>query len=99
MLAWITYHLKTFLSAVQGIKTTGYSLDDLRWLSPTLVCATSSGSLDFTNWQRSGNSGQIESQSGHVLVNRKKKNSPYQFEKSGNDLLFLKVQTGQGAFM
>ncbi|HEM5992499.1 TPA: hypothetical protein U2B49_000121 [Streptococcus suis] len=42
--------------------------------------------------------GQIESQSGHVLVNRKKKNSPYQFEKSGNDLLFLKVQTGQGGF-
>ncbi|WP_105149130.1 hypothetical protein [Streptococcus suis] len=42
--------------------------------------------------------GQIESQSGHVLVNRKKKNSPYQFEKSGNDVLFIKAQTGQGAF-
>ena len=42
--------------------------------------------------------GQIESQSGQVVVNRKKKNSPYQFEKSGNDLLFIKAQTGQGAF-
>lgn len=42
--------------------------------------------------------GQIESQSGQVLVNRKKKISPYQFEKSGNDLLFIKAQTGQGAF-
>ncbi|HEL1600973.1 TPA: hypothetical protein U1V09_000420 [Streptococcus suis] len=43
-----------------------------------------------------GIQGQIESTSGQVFVNRKKKNSPYQFEKSGNDLLFLKVQTGQG---
>ncbi|HFI0640805.1 TPA: hypothetical protein ACGO14_000695 [Streptococcus suis] len=42
--------------------------------------------------------GQIESQSGQVLVNRKKKASPYQFEKSGNDVLFIKAQTGQGAF-
>ena len=42
--------------------------------------------------------GQIESQSGQVVVNRKKKNSPYQFERSGNDLLFIKAQTGQGAF-
>ena len=42
--------------------------------------------------------GQIESQSGQVVVNRKKKNSPYHFEKSGNDLLFIKAQTGQGAF-
>ncbi|MGQ7359200.1 hypothetical protein ACTGWZ_08940 [Streptococcus suis] len=42
--------------------------------------------------------GQIESPSGQVLVNRKKKASPYQFEKSGNDVLFIKAQTGQGAF-
>ncbi|HFI0107461.1 TPA: hypothetical protein ACGORX_001833 [Streptococcus suis] len=42
--------------------------------------------------------GQIESPSGQVLVNRKKKDSPYQFEKSGNDVLFIKAQTGQGAF-
>ena len=42
--------------------------------------------------------GLIESQSGQVVVNRKEKNSPYQFEKSGNDLLFIKAQTGQGAF-
>ncbi|HFR3749421.1 hypothetical protein ACTGXK_02805 [Streptococcus suis] len=42
--------------------------------------------------------GLIESPSGQVLVNRKKKASPYQFEKSGNDLLFIKAQTGQGAF-
>ncbi|HFI0676844.1 TPA: hypothetical protein ACGO16_000895 [Streptococcus suis] len=42
--------------------------------------------------------GQIESQSGQVLVNRKKKASPYQFEKTGNDVLFIKAQTGQGAF-
>ncbi|HFI0507288.1 TPA: hypothetical protein ACGOZ0_001311 [Streptococcus suis] len=42
--------------------------------------------------------GQIESPSGQVLVNRKKKASPYQFEKTGNDVLFIKAQTGQGAF-
>lgn len=42
--------------------------------------------------------GQIESPSGQVLVNRKKKASPYQFEKSGNDVLFIKAQTEQGAF-
>ncbi|MCQ8261458.1 hypothetical protein NF418_08305 [Streptococcus suis] len=45
-----------------------------------------------------GIQGQIESTSGQVFVNRKKKASPYQFEKSGNDLLFIKAQTGQGAF-
>lgn len=41
--------------------------------------------------------GQVESQSGQVLINRKKKTSPYQFEKSGEDLLFVRAQTGQGA--
>ena len=42
--------------------------------------------------------GQIESQSGQVEDNRKKKNSSKKKKKSGNDLLFIKAQTGQGAF-
>ncbi len=42
--------------------------------------------------------GQIESEAGQVLVNRKKKPSPYQFEKSGDVLLFIKGQLGGGPF-
>lgn len=45
-----------------------------------------------------GIQGQIVSTSGQVFVNRKKKSSPYQFEKIGSDLLFVKAQTEQGAF-
>ncbi len=45
-----------------------------------------------------GIQGQIESTSGQVFVNRKKKSSPYQFKKIGSDLLFVKAQTEQGAF-
>ncbi|WP_155997416.1 hypothetical protein [Streptococcus ruminantium] len=42
--------------------------------------------------------GQIESSSGQILVNRKRKTSPYRFEKSGRDLLFIKAQIGESAF-
>lgn len=45
-----------------------------------------------------GLQGELISPSGQVLVNRKKKNSPYQFEKTGSDMLFVKGQTGQGCF-
>ncbi|HEM3725353.1 TPA: hypothetical protein ACGO28_001001 [Streptococcus suis] len=45
-----------------------------------------------------GIQGQLISSSGQVLVNRKKKISPYQFEKTGSDVLFVKGQTGQGCF-
>ncbi|HFH9945823.1 TPA: hypothetical protein ACGOPE_000240 [Streptococcus suis] len=45
-----------------------------------------------------GIQGQLISSSGQVLVNRKKKTSPYQFEKTGSDVLFVKGQTGQGCF-
>lgn len=54
--------------------------------------------LTLQTGKEQGIRGQIESSSGQVFVNRKKKTSPYQFEKSGNDLLFIKAQTGQGVF-
>lgn len=42
--------------------------------------------------------GQITSPTGQVAVNRKKKISPYRFEKAGDQLLYVNAMTDQGAF-
>ncbi|MDW8741780.1 hypothetical protein ODU07_04350 [Streptococcus suis] len=45
-----------------------------------------------------GIQGKIESETGQIRVNRRKKISPYRFEKSGDDVLYIRAQTGQSAF-
>lgn len=54
-------------------------------------------SLTLQTGKNQGIRGSIESDLGQVLVNRKKKESPYQFEKLGADTVFVKVRVGHGA--
>ncbi|HEL2382435.1 TPA: hypothetical protein U0431_000863 [Streptococcus suis] len=53
--------------------------------------------LLFTGKEQ-GIRGQVESTKGQVFVNRRKKNSPYRFEKTGEHILFIKAETGHGSF-